>query len=168
MSSSSSSRWAWRCSSKCGSLFLMAVLNASRTPAAVSPKTILELCVPFVMALFLFFFFGGRGGGVRVYWVTSRLVVILDAYPMRQETHLFSERGTPSYLVGGQNDGKCFPFSFSVYVPVYIDSLCFSKQRLVLFSLVCVGWGVMLSRQSDVPKISDLFLTRAYKRVELC
>jgi hypothetical protein len=26
----------------------------------------------------------------------------------------------------------------------------------------------MLSRQSDVPNISDLFLTRVYKRVELC
>jgi uncharacterized membrane protein len=105
-----------------------------------------------------------------VYWVTSRLVVILDAYPMRQETHLFSERGTPSYLVGGQNDGKFFPFSFfCIRTGLYRLSLCFSKQRLtIILSLVCVGWGVMLSRQSDVPNISDLFLTRVYKRVELC
>lgn len=78
-----------------------------------------------------------------MYWVTSRLVVILDAYPMRQETHLFSERGTPSYLVGGQNDGKFFSFFlFSVYVPVYIDSLSASQSSdLLLFSLSSVSDG---------------------------
>lgn len=66
--------------------------------------------------------------------------------------------------------GNFCPFSFfCIRTGLYRLSLCFSKQRLtIILSLVCVGWGVMLSRQSDVPNISDLFLTRVYKRVELC
>lgn len=161
MSSSSSSRWAWRCSSKCGISFSHGSFERqSHASSRQSPNYPGTLCA-FCHGSFFSLVVDRRGRWV--YWVTSRLVVILDAYPMRQETHLFSERGTPSYLVGGQNDGKFF-FLFSFFcirTGLYRVSLCFSKQRLtIILSLVCVGWGVTLSRQSDVPNISDLFLTR--------